>query len=234
MSPVVLIVILVQGWTESGVLKDSLLKRVLQGIPGVMVIVPEYLEKTAKGKFAKFKTHMTIESYAAIVANHYLQAEKDHPSVPILVVGHSLGGVITRFLHSKNFFPAENMILVGTPNMGITYKTVGGKLGKVVLPVLKLLASKSLCNVPVLYQLLVGSEFLKELNKDGIPRNAYYISGAQDKVVPYWSSDPLAAGEFVACGHHLFPNEGKLAEASAIPAIERIVKERLAQMQAAS
>jgi pimeloyl-ACP methyl ester carboxylesterase len=225
---------LVQGWTESGVLKESLLKKVLESIPGVMVVIPEYLEKTATGKFAKFKTHLSIEAYAFNVKMCLEQIRRDYPDVPVMVAGHSLGGVITRHLHLRGLLSEENMILVGTPNMGITYKTMGGKAGIVVLPILKVLASKYLCDVPVLYQLLAGSEFLRELNKNGIPKRAHYISGYKDKVVPYWSSDPLATGEFVDCGHHLFPNEGKLADSSAIPIVERIVKERLAEIKAAA
>jgi hypothetical protein len=222
-----LVIILIQGWTESGVLKESLLKRVLENIPGVKVIVPDYLEKTARGKFAKFRTHLKIEQYAAIVSEYYFEAEMTHPGVPIMVVGHSLGGVIARFLHLKGYVPAKNLVLVGTPNKGITYRTVGGEFGKVVLPLLKFLARKELCNVPVLYQLLEGSDFLNELNKNGIPEEAQYISGEDDKVVPLWSSDPLDVGISVKCGHHLFPSKEKLVGNSAIPIVELIVRSTL-------
>ena len=231
----VLIIILIQGWTESGAWKESLLKKVLESIPGVMVVVPDYLEPTARGKFSKFKTHLKVENYAAVVATNYLHpVQKKYPNVPVMVVGHSLGGVIARFLCLKNYFPAKNMVLVGSPNKGITYRTVGGTAGIVVMPILKLLANKHLCNVPVLYQLSEGSEFLQELNKNGIPEDAYYISGAQDKTVPLWSSDPHNIGMYAECGHHLFPNEGKLAESSAIPIVEEIVKKRLETLKAAS
>jgi len=229
-----LIVILIQGWTESGVLKESLLKKVLESIPGVMVIVPDYLEPTARGKFAKFRTHKSVQDYAGYVWAYYRQTKADFPRVPVLVVGHSLGGIIARYLHEEGFFPAKDMILVGTPNKGITYRTLGGSFGVVVLPILKVVASKRFCNVPVFYELLEGSIFLKELNAYGIPEDAYYISGSQDNIVPLWSSDPHNIGEFAECGHHLFPNEGVLAEKSAIPLVERIVKERLAEIKAAS
>jgi pimeloyl-ACP methyl ester carboxylesterase len=222
-----LIVILIQGWTESGVLKESLLRKVLENIPGVKVIVPDYLEKTARGKFAKFRTHLRIEQYAAIVAEDYLQVEVAYPGVPIMVVGHSLGGVIARFLHAKDYVPAKNLVLVGTPNKGITYRTVGGEFGKVVLPLLKFLARKELCDVPVLYQLLEGSDFLNELNKRGIPEEAQYISGEYDNVVPLWSSDPLDIGISIKCGHHLFPSEEELVGNSAIPIVELIVRSAL-------
>jgi hypothetical protein len=102
------------------------------------------------------------------------------------------------------------------------------------LPLLKVLASKHLCNVPVFYQLLEGSKFLEELNKKGIPKDAYYISGTEDKVVPLWSSDPHNIGEYVPCGHHLVPNEAVLGKNSAIPKVVMIVKERLAEIKAAA
>ena len=230
-----LIVILIQGWSESGAWKESLLKKVLESIPGVMVVVPDYLESTARGKFSKFKTHLKVENYAAIVATNYFHSvQEKYPNVPIMVVGHSLGGVIARFLCAKNYFSAKDMVLVGAPNKGITYRTVGGTAGIVVMPILKLLANKHLCNVPVLYQLLEGSEFLQELNKNGIPKDAYYISGAQDKTVPLWSSDPHNIGMYTECGHHLFPSEGKLADSSAIPIVEEIVRKRLETLKASS
>ena len=231
--PILLLIVLIQGWSESGAWKNSLLKKVLESIPGVVVVVPDYLE--GKGRFAQFKTHRSVEAYAYAVDRVMEEAKRMYPGVQIMVVGHSLGGVIARWLERyMRTFPSRNMILVGTPNKGITRKTFGGKAGIVVLPLLKVLASKHLCNVPVFYQLLEGSKFLEELNKKGIPKDAYYISGEQDEVVPLWSSDPHNIGEFVPCGHHLVPNEGSLVETSAIPIIERIAKERLAEIKAAS
>jgi Zn ribbon nucleic-acid-binding protein len=231
---VLLVIILVQGWTESGVLKNSLLRRMLESIPGVVVIVPEYLEGTARGKFAKFKTHQEIERYAFKVELSIGEARNKYPDAQFLYVGHSLGGVILRYLHAEGRLPSKDMILVGTPNKGITHRTVGGSFGVIVLPILKVLASKPLCNVPVLYQLLEGSEFLQELNRYGIPRDATYISGTQDKTVPLWSSDPYNIGESVPCGHHLVPNEEELVKSSAIPKVVRIVEERLAEIKAAA
>jgi hypothetical protein len=231
---VLLVIILVQGWTESGELKDSLLRKILESIPGVVVIVPEYLEGNAKGKFAKFKTHRQIEGYAFEVELLIGEAKNKYPNAQFLYVGHSLGGEILRYLQAEGRFPSKDMILVGTPNKGITYRTVGGSFGVIVLPILKVLASKPLCNVPVLYQLLEGSEFLEELNRYGIPKDATYISGTQDKTVPLWSSDPHNIGVLVECGHHLLPNEGKLVDSSAIPIIEEIVKTRLEELKGTS
>jgi len=39
-----MVVFALQGWTESGVWKDSLLKNVLENIPGVKVVVVDYLD----------------------------------------------------------------------------------------------------------------------------------------------------------------------------------------------
>ncbi|MCK9445319.1 hypothetical protein M0Q50_00330 [bacterium] len=231
---VLLVIILVQGWTESGELKDSLLRKILESIPGVVVIVPEYLESTARGKFAKFKTHWQVEDYAFEVQLSISKAKRKYPDAQFLYLGHSLGGVILRYLHAEGRFSSKDMILVGTPNKGITYRTVGGSFGVIIMPLLKVLAGKKFCNVPVLYQLLEESEFLKELNRYGIPKDATYISGTQDKTVSLWSSDPHNIGIFVECGHHLFPNEGKLAESSAIPVIKEIVVKRLEELKGTS
>lgn len=231
-APIVLIVILIQGWSESGAWKDALLRKILESIPGVAVVVPDYLD--GKGKFAKFKSHRTVEEYSLTVRFAIWEAKKSYPGATIMVVGHSLGGIIARYLCAEGVFPSKDMILAGAPNKGITYRTLGGSFGVVLLPILKLLANKHLCNVPVFYQLLEGSSFLNNLNKNGIPKDAYYIVGETDITVPLWSSDPHNVGTFVECDHHLFPNEARLAERSAIPIIEIIVKKRLEEMKATS
>lgn len=229
-TQILLVIILIQGWSESGAWKNSLLKKVLESIPNVAVVVPDYLD--GKGRFAQFKTHRPVEAYAYAVDRVMEEAKHKYPGVQIMIVGHSLGGVIARWLERYMGFPSRNMVLVGTPNKGITYKTFGGNAGIVVLPLLKILASKHLCNVPVFYQLLEGSKFFEDLNKKGIPKDAFYISGGQDEVVPLWSSDPHGIGEIIPCGHHLFPNEEELAESSAIPVVERIVREKIAKLKA--
>lgn len=235
--PVLLIVFALQGWTESGIWKDSLLKKVLENIPGVKVVIVDYLD--GKGKLAQFRSHLTAEQYAARAERVYRQTQTDYPGIPILVLGHSLGGIIARYLCTKGLFPSKNMILAGAPNEGIIYSAVGGPVfGLIVFPLLWLLSSEHFCNVPVYRQLLMGSDFLTELNRHGIPWDAYYIKGHRDTTVPTWSSDPNGIGCRANCDHHLFPFNGrdinslskeelKTMDNSAIPLVAKIVKEEL-------
>jgi pimeloyl-ACP methyl ester carboxylesterase len=217
-----LVIFAIQGWTEAGAWKNSLLGRLFETISGVRVVIPDYMDGT--GKFAKFKSHLRIEQYAARVRAVYEQTEKTYPDVPILVVGHSLGGLIARYLCNEGSFLSKDMVLAGTPNKGI-----GGELGR-FLPIVKILASRHVCNVPVLYQLLAGSKFLQVLNRKGIPRDAHYIRGLLDITVSAGSADPLNIGTVIECNHHMFPRreeEMDKVKKSAIPVIMGIVEERL-------
>jgi len=220
-----LILVAIEGWSENGAEWNyALLKKELENIPGVKVAVPSYLD--AKGVFSKFQSHKTVEEYAAIVEDFILKLKAAYPNVPIWVLGHSLGGVIARLLCQKGLFPEENMILAGTPNLGIDF-------GIVLNATLKFLAKKF--NVPLIFQLMKGSVFIRELNVKGIPKKARYISGQKDMVVPEWSSNPLGIGYSVpGCGHKLFPREPEKLKASAIPVVERIVRKGLDKTKTAS
>jgi pimeloyl-ACP methyl ester carboxylesterase len=201
-------VVFFPGWKESGARKKSILKEVLENIPGVSVVVVDYLDAPAKQTY--FRSHLTIEEYAAKAEKVYLQIQKENPTAFIIVIGHSLGGVIARFLCKKGLFSSKNMILVGTPNLGISYKSFGGSLlGLLETPAFWILANKRLCNVPAFYQLYKGSSFLKKLNENGAPKEAHYIIGSMDQRVEPWSSDPHGIATVVNCDHHLIKFDGK-------------------------
>ena len=195
-------VVFLQGWKESGARKKALLKEVLENISGVRVTVVDYLDAPAEWTY--FRSHLTVEEYAARAEEVVQKIKKENPKAIIVVIGHSLGGIIARYLCKKGLFPSSNMILVGTPNKGISYKSFGGYLGIIITPIYWVLASKYVCNIPVFYQLLKGSTFLKRLNDDGIPGDCYYISGLKDTRVDKSSSDPHGIGQIVQCDHHLF------------------------------
>lgn len=240
-NKVLLVILLIQGWSESGAWLNALIKTVLEKIPGVKVVVADYLD--GDGKLAQFKSHKTIEEYAEIVGLYYLRAKENFPGIPIMVVGHSLGGIIARLLCNQGYFPSKDMVLVGTPNGGITYKFLGGPIaGLFLLPLFWVLSFKSIftCNVPAFRQLLKGSDFLWNLNLNGIPKDAYFVRGLRDRL-PRWSSDPHGTGIAVDCNHHLFPFNGKRLEnlaskeldelnKSAIPVVIMIVEKRLAEI----
>lgn len=227
-------VILFQGWKESGARKKPLLKEALENIDGVRVTVVDYLDAPAKKTY--FRSHLTVEEYAKKAAEVYRKIREENPTAIIIVIGHSLGGVIARHLCSQGLFPSCNMILVGTPNLGTSYKSFGGPLlGLLETPLFWLLATKRLCNVPLFYQLYHGSRFLEELNKKRIPADCHYIIGSRDERVEPWSSDPHGIAMVVDCDHHLFKFDDRtLASLSleeeeelgrtAVPVVKLIVK----------
>ena len=196
-----------QGWRESGARKKALLKEVLENISGVRVTVVDYLDAPAEWTY--FRSHLTVEEYAARAEKVIRQIKEENPKANIVVIGHSLGGIIARYLCQKGLFPSSKMILVGTPNKGISYKSFGGYLGIIIAPVYWVLANKYFCNIPVFYQLLKGGSFLKEMNDARIPSDCYFISGSKDTRVEGYSSDPHGIGYVVQCDHHLFKFDGK-------------------------
>jgi len=200
-------VIFLQGWRESGARKKALLKEVLENISGVRVTVVDYLDAPAEWTY--FRSHLTVEEYAVRAEKVIKQIKEENPKAMIVVIGHSLGGIIARYLCQKGLFPSSNMILVGTPNKGISYKSFGGSLGIIITPIYWVLASKYICNVPVFYQLLKGSSFLEKLNKDRIPGDCSYVSGSKDTRVESSSSNPHGIGYIVQCNHHLFKFDGE-------------------------
>ena len=212
-----IILIAIEGWSENGAEWNySLLREELKSLP-IKIVVPSYLD--AKGKFSRFRSHRTVEEYASKVEKVILAERRENPNAKIYVLGHSLGGVIARYLCSKNFLPEEYMILAGTPNLGINF-------GFLKNSILKILAK--ICNVPAFFQLLEGSKFIYTLNIFGIPSKAHYIFGEEDSVVSRASSDPLKIGISVPnCGHKLFPREKEKLESSAIPVIKRILEKGL-------
>lgn len=209
----------IYGWSGNEEAWDfPSLKYGLEGLP-IEIVTPHYLDAT--GIFARFKSHRTAEEYALSVEEAFLKMKQENPDAKIYVLGYSLGGIIVRLLYNKGLFSEKNMILVGTPNRGIYF-------GFFKTSILKVLAR--LCKVPILFQLLEGSEFIRHLNGyyNGIPQKAHYISGEIDNWVPRDSSDPLGIGIIVPqCGHKLFPLEREKVEFSAIPYVRRILEKDL-------
>jgi len=212
-----IVLIAVEGWSENAANWNfSLLREELKDLP-IKVLVPHYLD--AKGRFARFRSHKRVEQYASEVEKIILIQKQENPEAKIYVLGHSLGGIIVRYLSQRNLFNEDCMILVGTPNQGINF-------GFFKNLILKILAR--ICNVPVFSQLLENSNFLQILNMNGFPKKATYISGEKDNVVPRSSSDPLGIGIVVPnCNHKLFPREREKLSNSAIPIVREILEKDL-------
>lgn len=208
-----IVLIAIEGWSENAAdWNYSLLRKEFENMP-IKVVVPHYLD--AKGKFARFRSHKRIEDYAAVVEKTIIVQRQEYPEAKIYVLGHSLGGLIARYLQQKNLFPENQMILVGTPNRGIELNLI-----------LRILAK--ICNVPLASQIDKKSNFLYILNMRGVPSKAHYIYGELDNVVPRESSDPLRCGTMVPnCGHKLFPREREKLQNSAIPIVMKILEKDL-------
>lgn len=203
----------IEGWSENAAEWNySLLREELKDLP-VKIVVPHYLD--AKGRFARFRSHKTVEEYAAIVEKTIIVQKQEHPESKIYVLGHSLGGLIARYLCKRDLFSEDHMILAGTPNRGIELNLI-----------LRILAK--ICNVPLGSQIDKKSNFLYMLNMQGVPSRAHYIYGELDDVVQRESSDPLRQGTMIPdCGHKLFPREAENLQNSAIPVVRRILEKDL-------
>jgi len=207
----VIIFLIVQGWDGGAASWNyKLLKEALERIPFVRVFTPTYLD--AQGGGAQFRSKKTIDNpkdgYAMMVRDYYLYLKSVYPDATIMVMGHSLGGIIVRHLHNLGYFLEENMIFVGTPHKGISARSFIWPIGFLLIPLLKVIARERFCGVPVFYQLLEGSDFLEKLNKNGLPRKSIYIGGLKDPVVGPDSSVPDEAINriWINCGHSFFPS----------------------------
>ncbi len=192
----------------------------------MLFFAPEYLD--AKGFASKFRSHLTVEQYAEIVEQFLLWIEKHYPSVPIVAIGHSMGGLILKILYRKKH-RFERIVFAATPHRGFILLPFDekGRIFKVL---------GKIFHVPCVIQMLPGSKFLEDLDKDGLPPGDY-ISGLTDNIVPAWSSIPTAGlggaditCHSVRCGHRMFPHNPEEAESSAIPVVVKIVKERLVKI----
>jgi pimeloyl-ACP methyl ester carboxylesterase len=210
----------IPGWKEAG-RRDNFpqLRKRLSEHKEIKIFVPDYLEESARGKLVRFKTHGEIRVYVAIVNKYVDDIRKKYPEAKIVLLGHSLGGIIARMVQVRQKISDEDLILCGTPNLGI-------RMGKIKKFFFGVLAGKNLCNVPIFEELLPGSHFLVKLNQEGIPI-AHFVSGIHDEKVELCSSDPHGTATMVDCGHSMFPTKENLVEKSAIPVVVKIMKRKI-------
>jgi pimeloyl-ACP methyl ester carboxylesterase len=195
----------VRGWKESSKSYEyQWLREVLERIPGVRVLIPTYFEDYEKG--SRLRSKRTVQEYALSVRDYYLYMKSVYPDAKFLVIGHSLGGIIIRYLHNLGYFHEENMVFIGTPHKGMSAWSFKRPFGLLLVPILRILASDRFYKVPVFTQLLKGSNFLKELNKNGLPQKSIYIGGLRDRSVGSWSSVPSKAlpHVWIDCDHNDF------------------------------
>ena len=160
----------------------------------------------ATGLLAKLKTKKSIELYAAIVERELEKTKELYPNVPILSLGHSLGGLILCLLCERHDF--EKVIFAGAPFRGFS---------KVFLK-FEILAK--LFNVKIFFQMKPGSKFLKSLK---LPSDSIVILGERDKVINSYPTEGTRISGL--WGHHMFPYEEKDEASSAIPEVMKIIEE---------
>jgi len=107
------------------------------------------------GLFGRYNAR-PVEELAHIVAERVDQLVRDHPRERIVLVGHSLGGLIGRY-YVQNLDGADrvrHLLTLGTPHRGTAWACSGYLVGHVL---------------PSLRQVVPGSRLLRDLADDRFP-----------------------------------------------------------------
>jgi pimeloyl-ACP methyl ester carboxylesterase len=194
------------GWSGNSPKQNfALLRERLEEIPGVNVVIVEYLG--INGPFTKLRTRSSIKELAINAENNipYLGEEK------VIAVGHSLGAIIIRLL-IKRGHKFDECIFAGGPHRGFSAK------------LLFLYPLALLLRVRPFLEMMPGSDFLKSL---GEAPPGIYIGSIKDEAVPLMSAIPEEANKKISlccCGHNMFPYKKEEESRSAIPVVVEIVR----------
>lgn len=219
-------VILVEGFSsQPGTERLELLARRILSLPDMEVIIPNYFERY--GMLWQFFREKTIPQYAAVVYDKiYHLTDPLHGFGKPILIGYSMGGLVSRYLVERMGLSVKATILVGTSIRGIKFSK---------LPLWQRLMLK-IRTPPCVKDMEEGSEFLKELNKNPPGDNYYYIVSGCDNLVPLSSILPGVAEEkkkVVPTDHSgLIPKSDKDkidVSISAIPEIIKILQKEFAQ-----
>ena len=209
-------VVIVGGFSSTGASRlKTLAKEVKKSFPMAEVLLPEYFEYY--GRIKKYLRKGTIPEYAHVVYQKIVSNDIDNDR-PILI-GYSLGGIVTRFLVEKINLKAKAVILVGAPNRGVKINFVEDKLvGKLV-------------SLPCIRGIQPESNFLRLLNWNWHPESYYFIGSDRDERVPINSAIPMKEeGKFfiLHTSHSgLIPKKAEMVPKSAIPIIIEILKNEI-------
>jgi predicted alpha/beta hydrolase family esterase len=179
-------VVIMAGFTEERVEKKALmLIQVLFSLFWVRVVPIEYLSREEIKNWSRRKERAKIEE----------MAERIFPQIEAIegtkiVVAHSMGCLVARYLIEVMDITFEEVILLAGPHKGCKWK---------YLPV---------AFIPCVRQMLPGSKFLQKL---GEPKgNYWYFSSKNDEKVLASSAIPVINGKIVRdydCGHNLFEDK---------------------------
>lgn len=192
---------------------EALEEAIREKFPDVEIVVPEYIERY---KWGLFFTKKSISEYAGVVWS--MTGKLDNETI---IIGYSLGGLITRWMVEEMNFPAKAVILVGTPNKGIKY-SLKEKL------LLKIFRIRSLLEIEW------DSKLTQWLNSNWPPFPYYCLAGKRDRRIAVDSAiltDRLGYYKdmvIINAGHSgLIPESREDIENSAIPAILEILKKEI-------
>lgn len=225
-------IVLIEGFSsQRGMERLKILKETIeQEFPNAGVFTIEYFEKY--GWLRKFFRKKRIPEYTEVTAKDFKIIEGESKKIamilgkdfPLIIIGYSMGGLVSRHLIEKMGFRATAAILVGTPNKGIKINL----WDKLLLKIFR---------TPCVKDMIENNEFLQELNKyhERQPPIPYYlIGGSEDEIVPLESalSVPWLTTEFssdyttmVETNHlGLIPTDREKINGSAIPIIIKIIE----------
>ncbi len=134
-----------------------------------------------------------VEAQAAGVAKH-IRAMAETSGAPVIVIGHSLGGVVLRqCLHAEPELPVAQLVTIASPHQGTTLAYFG--------------------DTPVSQQLRPGSSFLAQLGAPQVPFVSVF-STLDQIVLP---NDSAAQGDtklaFAKLGHKSLIYDARVATA---------------------
>jgi hypothetical protein len=154
---------------------------------------------TRDNAYTAANTQVDIRDSAKRLAALIQREAAEHPGVPIDIVAHSQGGLVTRAalaydidLTKPGHPPIASVVTLATPHHGANLATVGAELGKTFHgSVLESLAGELQLggidprSVSV-KQLAENSEFIRRLNERPLPPGVWFtsIAGRGDNVVP--------------------------------------------------
>ncbi|MCP6719380.1 MAG: alpha/beta hydrolase [Patescibacteria group bacterium] len=156
---------------------------------GLMSVI-EYVDHVDKSTLERLtKTEQGIEEYAKRVQKKLESLIKKEP---ITIIGHSMGGLIIRYLievKKIDLPPKSKIILVGVPNKGIKMNLFERLFFKIV-------------KTPCVLDMLPNSVFLKKLSDP--PKRYFFVAGKRDKRVLLSSSLPQG-GKILNVDHRDLP-----------------------------
>jgi len=213
------------GWPRAGIIE-----------PGEQIIIPPSKPKTGKNRV--YNVDLPSRQPLDIQANELDKAldliEEQHPGEPVILVGHSAGGLVARMsLVTRGKGNATRLITIAAPHLGTWRARQGLKITKNHGPfnIVKEAVGGHIyddlkASRPLLYDLLPNhpGNALFWLNRQPHPDNIDYVSvihtkgfsGEGDWIAPAFSQDmnqvPVLEGKsavvLLPSGHELNPGDG--------------------------